>query len=194
MSSGRQVECKDKLTGTLALIAGVILFAIVLYCGTGDYWVLSNESFIPYVNSETVYDQIFSVGITIGGVLIALYGTDLILLGRNSVLSVSGIFFIIAGITAMYLTIVVTAWDFHGDLMAVMAISALIGVILLTANDWSERRFLSGGASMLLIFAVFALFATNGISEIHVPAMYGFSAWLVLQGVKCLSGNPTINK
>ncbi|NLN72435.1 MAG: hypothetical protein GX137_06605 [Thermoplasmatales archaeon] len=194
MSSSRQVECRDKLTGILALIAGVILFAIMLYCGTGTYWVLGNESFIPYMNSNTVYEHVFSAGITISGVLIALYGTDLLLLRRNGVLSASGIFFIITGITAMYLTTIVTSWDFHGDLMIVMALSALISVILLTANDWMDGRFFTGGVSMVLIFAVFALLATNGIFEIYIPAMYGFSAWLVLQGVKCLSGKPTINK
>jgi hypothetical protein len=194
MLSGRQVECKDKLTGILALIAGVILFAIVLYCGTGVDWALSNESFIPYVNSQTVYGQVFSVGVTISGVLIALYGTDLVLIKGNGVLSASGIFFIITGITAMYLTLIVTTWDFHGDLMILMALCALIGVILLTVNDWAGRRFFTGGISMILIFVVFALIAAEGISEVYIPAMYGFSAWLVLQGVKCLFGDPTVNK
>lgn len=184
MSADVQAERKDKLTGLLALAAGMILSAVVLFGSTGPDWVLNQQSFIPYLNCETIYEKVFSVGLTISGTLVAVFGIDLIWLRRRDVLSAAGVLFLIAGLMSMNITALVNSWDMHGMLMDVMVISILLGVVLMTINDWMEEKVLVGGVSLVLVFSLLALLITNGTSEFWVPATYGFSAWLIIQGLK----------
>lgn len=187
MSTDMRAERKDNLTGLLAFAAGIILSAVVLFGSTGPDWVLNQQSFIPYLNCETIYEKVFSVGLTISGTLVAIFGIDLIWLRRRDVLSAAGVLFLIAGLISMNITLFVSGWDVHGMLMEVMVISILLGVVLMTINDWMEEKVLVGGVSLVLIFSLLALLITNGISGFWVPATYGFSAWLIIQGLKFLS-------
>ncbi len=187
MSAEVRAERKDRLTGLLALAAGIILSAVVLFGSTGPDWVLNQQSFIPYLNCETIYEKVFSIGLTISGTLVAIFGVDLIWLRRRDVLSAAGVLFLIAGLISMNITLFVSGWDSHGMLMEAMALCILLGISLMNANDWIEERFLAGGISLVLILALLALLIINGISGFWVPATYGFSAWLIIQGLKFLS-------
>ncbi len=186
MSADKQFERKDNLTGCLALAAGITLSAAVLFGSTGPEWVLNERSFIPYLNCETIYEKVFSIGLTICGTLVAVFGLDLIWLRRRDVLSATGVVFLVAGLIAMQLTAFVSGWDLQGTLVTAMVLAVLLGTVLMTVNDWMKGWIFVGGVSLVLIFTLLALLAANGVSDFWVPATYGFSAWLIIQGLKFL--------
>ena len=186
MSADKQVERKDNLTGYLAIAAGIVLSAAVLFGSTGPDWVLNERAFIPYLNCETIYERVFSIGLTVCGTLVAIFGFDLIWLRRGDVLSATGLVFLIAGLIAMNITAFVSGWDLQGALVTAMVLAVLLGTVLMTVDNWMGGRIFVGGISLVLIFSFLALLAANGISEFWIPATYGFSAWMIIQGLNFL--------
>lgn len=179
-------ERKGTVAGAVSLSGGLILALALLYASTGTGWAYDWTAFISYAAGESSHQRAFSAALLVCGILVAIFGVELIWVKRVQISSVAGILFFAVGLVATNIGAFGVDSSIHTSLIYFMVFALFLGTLLMIVNDWMDGNMFAGGICLVLMAALSGSMMAHEASAHWYLASYGLSLWMVIQGVKYL--------